>query len=66
MSPLRGDTFLDLLTRLQGKWMLTMYSYDKVYAHATKYGWTILRITRTISTSKSNHRKQEEWLVTNY
>lgn len=24
------DTLLDLLTRLQVKWMLTMYSYDKI------------------------------------
>lgn len=60
------DALLDLLTRLQGKWMLTMYPYDKIQAHATMYGWTIHRITRTISAAKARRRSQEEWIVTNY
>ena len=54
------------MTELTGKWMLTMFPYDKIQAYATKHGWTIHRITRSISASKSNRRKQEEWLVTNY
>ena len=60
------DALLSLMTELTGKWMLTMFPYDKIQAYATKHGWTIHRITRTISASKSNRRKQEEWLVTNY
>ncbi len=60
------DALLALMTELTGKWILTMFPYDKIQAYATKHGWTIHRITRTISASKSNRRKQEEWLVTNY
>lgn len=60
------DALLSLMTELTGKWMLTMFPYDTIQAYASKHGWTIHRITRTISASKSNRRKQEEWLVTNY
>lgn len=60
------DALLALMVELKGKWMLTMFPYDKIQAYATKHGWTIHRITRTISASKKKRRQQEEWLVTNY
>lgn len=34
--------------------------------YANKNGWIIHRIERTISASKTNRRKQEEWMVCNY
>ena len=34
--------------------------------YARKNGWIIHRIERTISASKSNRRRQEEWMVCNY
>lgn len=60
------DALLSLMTELTGKWMLTMFPYDKIQAYATKHGWTIHRVTRTISAAKERRRSQEEWIVTNY
>lgn len=60
------DALLELLVSLKGKWMLTMFPYDKILAYATAHHWTIHRVERRISASKTTRRKQEEWLVTNY
>lgn len=57
---------LDMLTALQGKWMLTMFPHDKIQSYAEQYGWIIHRVTRIISASRDKTRKQEEWMVTNY
>lgn len=57
---------LDCLAGIEGKFMLTMYPYDKIVAYATKHGWTIHRIERTISASKTGRKRHEEWIVTNY
>lgn len=59
---------LSLLASVKGKFMLTMFPNDDIEALATAHGWTIHRITRTISASVSieNRRKQEEWIVCNY
>lgn len=63
---LQFDALLKLLVSLKGKWMLTMFPYDKILAYATEHHWTIHRVERRISASKNTRRKQEEWLVTNY
>ncbi|EKY00918.1 hypothetical protein HMPREF9134_01266 [Porphyromonas catoniae F0037] len=46
--------------------MLTMFPDDNIERYANGNGWIIHRIERTISASKTSHRKQEEWMVCNY
>lgn len=57
---------LSLLSQAEGKFMLTMYPNDLIEDYAERYNWTIHRIERTISSSKTTRRKQEEWMVCNY
>lgn len=57
---------LELLTRLQGKWMLTMYPNSAIAEYADANGWIIHRVERCISAAKSSRRMQEEWMVCNY
>ncbi|MEG1188654.1 MAG: DNA adenine methylase [Bacteroidales bacterium] len=59
-------SLLQLLEKIQGKFMLTMFPLPLIEEYAIKNGWVIHRIERVISASKSNRRKQEEWLVCNY
>lgn len=65
-----GDTdmthLLELLASLKGKFMLTMYPYQEIDTFARDHGWEIHKVERTISASKVNRRKQEEWIVLNY
>lgn len=60
-----GD-LLRLLEMIKGKFMLTMFPFPMIEEYASKNGWIIHRIKRTISASKANRRKQEEWMVCNY
>ena len=60
------DELLCLLERVQGKFMLTMFPYVPIEATAQRNGWIIHRVERTITASKENRRKQEEWMVCNY
>ena len=46
--------------------MLTMFPYEPIERYADRNGWIIHRVERTISASKTNRRKQEEWMVCNY
>lgn len=57
---------LDLLSTLEGKFMLTMFPNDMLQEYIDKYGWNKVEITRTISVSTSNRRKQAEWIIMNY
>ena len=57
---------LTLLKELKGKFMLTMYPYDKIEELAAEQHWTIHKIKRTLSASKTSRKKQEEWIVCNY
>nr|DAP16184.1 MAG TPA: DNA adenine methylase [Caudoviricetes sp.] len=57
---------LELLSQLKGKFMLTMFPHDKIAEFANNNGWITHTIERTISASKVNRRKQEEWIVCNY
>lgn len=60
------EQLLQLLETVKGKFMLTMFPYDIISRYAQKNGWVIHRIERTISASKSNRRRQEEWMICNY
>lgn len=57
---------LETLSNVKGKFMLTMFPHDKITEFADRYGWAIHRIERTITASKTNRRRQEEWIVTNF
>ena len=57
---------LDLLPKLQGKWMLTMFPNKMIKLYSDKYGWNIHEITRKISASKIKRREQTEWIITSY
>lgn len=59
---------LDLLSTIRGKFMLTMFPNELIEQAASRHGWIIHRVQRTISASKSieSRRKQEEWMVCNY
>lgn len=60
------EVLLKLLETVKGKFMLTMFPLDLIEQYAIKNDWIIHRIERTISASKTNRRKQEEWMVCNY
>lgn len=60
------ESLLQLLETIKGKFMLTMFPLPLIEQYAIKNGWIIHRIERTISASKTNRRKQEEWMVYNY
>ena len=46
--------------------MLTMFPYEPIERFADRNGWTIHRVERMITASKTARRKQEEWMVCNY
>lgn len=60
------EDLLKLLETVKGKFMLTMFPLPLIERYAIKNHWTIHRIERTISASKTSRRKQEEWMVCNY
>lgn len=60
------ESLLQLLTRVKGKFMLTMFPFEMIERFANENGWIIHRVERTISASRENRRKQEEWMVCNY
>lgn len=60
------EDLLKLLSTIKGKFMLTMFPFPMIEEYAIKYDWIIHRVERTISASKTNRRKQEEWIVYNY
>lgn len=60
------EELLQLLESIQGKFMLTMFPLGMIAEYATKNGWVIHKVERTISASKTSRRKQEEWMVCNY
>lgn len=60
------EDLLKLLETVKGKFMLTMFPLPMIESYANKNGWIIHRIERTISASKTNRRKQEEWMICNY
>lgn len=57
---------LETLSQVKGRFMLTMFPHALIQEYANRHGWHIHKIERTISASKTNRRKQEEWITTNY
>lgn len=57
---------LQLLERVKGRFMLTMFPLEMIESCADRNGWIIHRVERTISASKVGRRQQEEWMVCNY
>lgn len=56
-----------LCTKLQGKFMLTMYPNDVINEYANRSDWAIHKIDRQVSACKTeSRRRQEEWIVCNY
>lgn len=60
------SNLLDTLSKVKGKFMLTMFPHNKILEYVDRFGWQIHKTERTISASKTKRRKQEEWMVTNY
>ncbi len=60
------ENLLQLLEIIRGKFMLTMFPLPMIEQYAIKNDWIIHKVERTISASKTNRRKQEEWIVCNY
>lgn len=57
---------LEVLSQVQGKFMLTGFPDEDIQRYADKHGWHIHKVERTISASRTKRRKQEEWMVVNY
>lgn len=60
------ESLLQLLEGIEGKFMLTMFPLEMIEMYAVRNSWVIHKVERTISASKTNRRKQEEWIVCNY
>lgn len=60
------NELLQLLSEIKAKFMLTMFPNETIQEYADRFGWTIHKIERTISASKTSRRKQEEWIICNY
>ena len=57
---------LKVLSGLKGKFMLTMFPNEELSAYVSEYSWNVVEVSRTISASKVNRRKQVELMVMNY
>lgn len=57
---------LELLTTVEGKFMLTMYPNDHIRHYADENDWHIHAVKRDVTAAKVNRRKQEEWMIVNY
>lgn len=60
------EDLLKLCQALQGKFMLTMFPNDMLKHYLNKNEWRLKEVERNISASKTNRRKQVEWIVMNY
>jgi DNA adenine methylase len=60
------QNLLELLIRLQGKFMLTMFPHPYLQEVINENNWKVKEIERTISASKINRRKQKELIIMNY
>ncbi len=63
------QALLDLLSQIEGKFMLTMYPDDMIRKYANDNSWIIHKVERVVFASNSvitKRRKQEEWMVVNY
>ena len=57
---------LELLSTIEGKYMLTMFPHPLLSEFIEKQGCQVVEVERTISASLTNRRKQSELIVMNY
>jgi len=60
---------LELLSQIEGKFMLTMYPDELISEYMDKNGWHKHTVNRTVTASNAvntKRRKQEEWMICNY
>lgn len=60
------ERLLDTLSKVKGKFMLTMFPHPAIEQAVAELGWKIHRLDRMITASKVSRRRQEEWITTNY
>lgn len=60
------ERLLELLSGLNGKFMLTMFPHQVLAERIKSQGWRVIEVERTISASKTKRRKQIELIVMNY
>ena len=60
------NNLLQVLSSIEGKFMLTMFPNESIAEQAENNNWSIHRIERQISSSRIKRRVQEEWIVINY
>jgi DNA adenine methylase len=60
------DELLELCSGLKGKFMLTMFPNELLSEYAVKFAWRIIEVSRHITVSLTNRRKQTELIVMNY
>jgi DNA adenine methylase len=57
---------LDLLPKLKGKFMLTMFPHEYLEELTKNQNWKVITVERTISASKTTRRKQIELITMNH
>jgi len=60
------EELLKLCSTLKGKFMLTMFPDKLLTEYIVNHGWTVVEVSRMISASRTNRRKQTELIVMNY
>lgn len=60
------QNLLELLSLLEGKFILTMFPHEMLTEYIEKYNWRVVEVERYISASKVKRRKQIELIVMNY
>lgn len=60
------EELLQLLSKITGMFMLTMYPHPVLDEYIRANSWRVVEVERTISASKVNRRKQAELIVMNY
>ena len=57
---------LELLQRVDGRFMLTMFPHEMLQEFIDRNDWRVVEVNRTISASRTRRRKQSELIVMNY
>lgn len=57
---------LELLIRIKGKFMLTMYPDEMISQYVDANSWRIHKVERCVTAANVKRRKQEEWMILNY
>lgn len=60
------EDLLNILSNINGKFMLTMFPHEVLTEYINNNNWYVKDVVRTISASKERRRKQTELIVMNY